>query len=52
MARYYRLHLGSFLTIEFAKELDMYPQRYKDNPFENVIELYKAGCADISLILQ
>lgn len=24
----------------------MYPQSYKDNLIESVIELYKAGCAD------
>jgi hypothetical protein len=45
MARYYRLHLGSFLAIEFAKELDMYPQSYKDNLFESAIELHKARWA-------
>jgi hypothetical protein len=51
MARYYRLHLGSFLAIEFAKELGMYRQSYNsnnnnNNRFESVIELYEAGCAD------
>jgi hypothetical protein len=46
MARYYRLRLGSFLAIEFAKELDIYPQSYKDHLFERVIELYKTRCAD------
>jgi hypothetical protein len=50
MARYFRLHLGSFLAIEFAKELDMElpPSSYIDhaNRFESVIELYEAGCAD------
>jgi hypothetical protein len=50
MARYFRLHLGSFLAIEFAKELDMQlpPPRHIDhaNRFESVIELYEAGCAD------
>jgi hypothetical protein len=53
MARYYRLHLGSFLAIEFAKELSMYRQSYNgnnnnnnNNRFESVIELYEAGCAD------
>ena len=50
MARYYRLHLGSFLAMEFAKELSMYRQRYNgnnnNNRFESVIELYEAGCAD------
>jgi hypothetical protein len=55
MARYYRLHLGSFLAIEFAKELGMYRQSYNgnnnnnknnNNRFESVIELYEAGCVD------
>jgi hypothetical protein len=47
MARYYRLHLGSFLAIELSKELKKtLPQPYKDNRFESVIELYEAGCAD------
>jgi len=50
MARYYRLHLGSFLAIEFAIEMGMYEERYDDNnnnnKFESVIELYEAGCAD------
>jgi hypothetical protein len=50
MARYYRLHLGSFLAIEFAKELGMYRQSYNgnnnNNRFESVIELYEAECAD------
>lgn len=51
MVRYYRLHLGSFLAIEFAKELGMYRQSYNsnnnnNNRFESVIELYEAGCAD------
>jgi hypothetical protein len=50
MARYYRLHLGSFLAIEFAKELGMYWQSYNgnnnnknnNNRFESIIELYEA----------
>ena len=46
MARYYRLHLGSFLAIELAKELKSFPSMYKDNRFESVIELYEIGCAD------
>src|SRR5215212_2924876 len=46
MARYYRLHLGSFLAIELAKELKSYPSMYKDNRFESIIELYEIGCAD------
>jgi len=46
MARYYRLHLGSFLAIELAKELKGFPLSYKDNRFESVIELYEIGCAD------
>jgi len=46
MARYYRLHLGSFLAIEIAKELKSFPSMYKDNRFKSIIELYKAGCAD------
>jgi hypothetical protein len=47
MARYYRLHLGSFLAIELSKELKKtLPLPYKDNRFESVIELYEAGCAD------
>ena len=46
MARYYRLHLGSFLAIELAKELKNFPLGYKDNRFESVIELYEIGCAD------
>ena len=46
MARYYRLHLGSFLAIELAKELKSYPSMYKDNRFESTIELYENGCAD------
>ena len=29
MARYYRLHLGSFLAIELAKELKSFPSMYK-----------------------
>jgi hypothetical protein len=48
MARYYRLNLGSFLAIEFAKELGMYRQSYNgnnNNRFESVIELYETGCA-------
>jgi hypothetical protein len=46
MARYYRLHLGSFLAIELAKEFKSYPSMYKDNRFESIIELYENGCAD------
>jgi hypothetical protein len=46
MARYYRLHLGSFLAIELAKELKSYPSMYKDNRFESTIELYENGCSD------
>ncbi|HJT46844.1 MAG TPA: hypothetical protein VJ729_01590 [Nitrososphaeraceae archaeon] len=46
MARYYRLHLGSFLAIELAKELKSFPSAYKDNRFESIIELYEIGCAD------
>ncbi len=47
IARYYRLHLGSFLAIELSKELKKtLPIPYKDNRFESVIELYEAGCAD------
>jgi hypothetical protein len=46
MARYYRLHLGSFLAIELAKELKSFPSMYKDNRFESIIELYENGCAD------
>jgi hypothetical protein len=46
MARYYRLHLGSFLAIELAKELKSFPSTYKDNRFESIIELYEIGCAD------
>ena len=46
MARYYRLHLGSFLAIELAKELKRYPSMYKDNRFESIIKLYEIGCAD------
>ena len=46
MARYYRLHLGSFLAIDLAKELKSYPLMYKDNRFESTIELYENGCAD------
>jgi hypothetical protein len=46
MARYYRLHLGSFLAIELAKELKSFPSIYKDNRFESIIELYEIGCAD------
>jgi hypothetical protein len=46
MARYYRLHLGSFLAIELAKELKSFPSMYKDNKFESIIELYENGCAD------
>jgi hypothetical protein len=38
MARYYRLHVGSFLAIELAKELKSYPSMYKDNRFESIIE--------------
>jgi hypothetical protein len=46
MARYYRLHLGSFLAIELAKELKSYPLMYKDNRFESIIEIYENECAD------
>jgi len=46
ITRYYRLHLGSFLAIELAKELKNFPLGYKDNRFESVIELYEIGCAD------
>lgn len=46
MARYYRLHVGSFLAIELAKELKSFPSMYKDNRFESIIELYEIGCAD------
>jgi hypothetical protein len=46
MARYYRLHLGSFLAIELAKELKSFPLMYKDNRFESIIQLYENGCAD------
>jgi hypothetical protein len=51
MARYFRLHLGSFLAIEVAKELAMEPASSSSqfdhaNRFESVIELYEAGCAD------
>jgi hypothetical protein len=46
MARYFRLHLGSYLVIELAKELKSYPSTYKDNRFESIIELYETGCAD------
>jgi|SRR5690242_2722433 len=46
MARYYRLHLGSFLAIELAKEFKSLPSMYKDNRFESIIELYENGCAD------
>ena len=46
MARYYRLHLGSFLAIELEKELKSFPSMYKDNKFESIIELYENGCAD------
>ncbi|MFZ0514558.1 MAG: hypothetical protein WAM14_23340 [Candidatus Nitrosopolaris sp.] len=46
MARYYRLHLGSFLAIELAKELKGLPSMYKENRFESIIELYESGCAD------
>ena len=43
MARYYRLHLGSFLAIELSKELKKtLPLPYKDNRFESVIELYES----------
>lgn len=46
MARYYRLHLGSFLAIEVAKEFKSFPSMYKENRFESIIELYESGCAD------
>lgn len=51
MARYFRLHLGSFLAIEFAKELNRQQPPSSShidhaNRFESVIELYEAGCAD------
>jgi hypothetical protein len=46
MARYYRLHLGSFLAVELAKQLKSFPSMYKDNRFESIIELYENGCAD------
>jgi hypothetical protein len=43
IARYYRLHLGSFLAIELAKELKSYPSMYKNNKFESIIELYESA---------
>jgi hypothetical protein len=46
MTRYFRLHLGSYLVIELAKELKSYPPTYKDNRFQSIIELYETGCAD------
>jgi hypothetical protein len=49
MTRYFRLHLGSFLAIELAKELDIQPPSshiHHANRFESVIQLYEAGCAD------
>ena len=46
MSRYFRLHLGSFLAIEFAMGLNILPKRFREqNRFESVIELYESECA-------
>jgi len=42
MSRYFRLHLGSFLAIEFAMGLNILPKRFR---VESVIELYESECA-------
>jgi hypothetical protein len=47
MARYYRLHLSSFIATELAIELGAYPRSlYDRNNFESVLKLYEEGCAD------
>jgi hypothetical protein len=46
MSRYFRLHIGSYLAIELARQLEPFPRGYMNNHFESVIELYEAGCAD------
>ena len=46
MSRYFRLHIGSYLAIELARQLESFPRGYMNNHFESVIELYEAGCAD------
>ena len=48
MSRYFRLHLGSYLAIEFANQLaEKDGSNYESmNAFENVLKLYEAGCAD------
>jgi len=51
MARYYRLHLGSFLAIELAKELESFPSMYKGNRFESIIQLYELDVLIIYSIL-
>lgn len=48
MARYYRLHLASFIAIEFADELTAYTGGNDfNNRFESVIELYEEGCSNL-----
>jgi hypothetical protein len=49
MARYYRLHLGSFLAIELARELKSFPSIYKDNRFKSIIELYETNIGIVGL---
>lgn len=48
MSRYFRLHLGSYLAIEFANQLaGKVGSNYESmNAFESVIKLYETGCAD------
>ena len=48
MARYFRLHLGSYLVIEFANQLAGKEKTniHSINAFESVIRLYETGCAD------
>lgn len=48
MSRYFRLHAGSYLAVEFAKQLPRYPKSslYSINAFAMVMELYEKGAAD------
>ena len=48
MSRYFRLHLGSYLVIEFANQLAGKEGSYYEskNAFESVLKLYETGCAD------
>jgi hypothetical protein len=48
MSRYFRLHAGSYIAVEYARHLDKYPKNvlYAENAFSSVIELYEKGVAD------